>query len=409
MARVELKLTDIGEGVVEGEIVRWLVRPGDAVVEDQPMVEVMTDKATVVIAAPRAGRVEKVAGDAGTTVAVGGVLVVLSVAEGTPGPSDTAASACGDIRDELPSVGGGKPLATPATRKLARDLGVDLKNVSSTGGVGRITSADVRAAATASRAESTAGDARTAVPVEARAAARTEAVRDEVRIPLRGLRKRIFENMAVSMSNAAHSTFVEECDVTGLKALRERLKPRALAAGLELSFLPIIVKAVAVSLRRHPRLNATFDGAAQEIVLLPAQNIGIATATEAGLVVPVLHDAANLGLIEIGREIDRMAADARSQRILPEDIAGGTFTITSLGAIGGLMATPVIRFPEVAILGVHKMRERPVVRDGQIVIGDVMLLSLTFDHRLIDGHVAAAFVYEVIGYLERPETLLLES
>jgi pyruvate dehydrogenase E2 component (dihydrolipoamide acetyltransferase) len=214
--------------------------------------------------------------------------------------------------------------------------------------------------------------------------------------------------MARSKQKAAHFTFVEECDVSALKGLRARLKPAAEAQGVNLTFLPFIVKAAVTALRRHPTLNQTFDEAAQEIVTRRYYNIGIAAATEAGLVVPVVKNASERSVLDIAREIERLAEDARKNRLKLEDVQGSTFTITSLGQKGGLFATPVINFPEVAILGVHQMKKKPVVKNDQIVIGEVMLLSLSFDHRLVDGHVGAAFAYELIGLLENPESMFLD-
>lgn len=488
MARFEFKLPDIGEGVAEGEIVSWLIKPGDVVREDQPMVEVMTDKATVTIAAPRAGRVVETIGATGDVVKVHAVLAVFEIddarpagasapapAQGTNGttassrngsarPSAPAATAVGDLREDLPGMGGPagsrgpsaaaaplapsaasgrgaassvasrppagpdvadgyfteKPLATPATRKLARDLGIDLRRVRPTGPGGRVTSDDVRALERRPRAPT----ARPAGDGAAGAAAAEEIILPPAppaapvspapsgvdrRIPLRGTRKRIFEGMARSKRTLAHATFVEECDVTELKRIRERLKPAAQRSGVALTYLPFIVKAVVAALKKHPSLNATFDEAANEIVEKGEYNIGIAAATEAGLVVPVVKHADRLSLLGIAREIDRLAQDARSGKSRLDDLQGGTFTITSLGQQSGLFAMPVIHYPESGILGIHRIKRRPVVRGEQIVIGDVMLLSLSFDHRLIDGDVAAAFVYEIIGVLETPETLLLEA
>jgi pyruvate dehydrogenase E2 component (dihydrolipoamide acetyltransferase) len=325
-----------------------------------------------------------------------------------------------------------KPLATPATRKLARDLAVDLRRVPPTGPSGRVTKDDVRsftapapvaapvtvtapapvaapvtvAAPAPAPAPVAAPAARPPLPIAPLAAAPGEPA--EERIPLRGLRKRIFEQMARSKQTAAHFTFVEECDVTALKSLRERLRPAAEKAGVKLTYLPFIVKASVAALKRHPMINSAFDEAAQEIVVRRRYHIGVASATEAGLMVPVVRDADRRSILELAREIERLSEASKSGKIRAEDLGGSTFTITSLGAQGGLLATPILNFPEVAILGVHRIKQRPVVRDGQIVVGDVMLLSLSFDHRIIDGHVGAAFAYEIIGYLEDPDRLFLE-
>jgi pyruvate dehydrogenase E2 component (dihydrolipoamide acetyltransferase) len=460
MARWEFTLPDIGEGVSEGEIVAWLVKPGEVVREDQPMVEVMTDKATVTIGAPRSGSIVETRGKVGDIVPVHSVLVVFELdarTEGQPpaggnghgrvngasgrldeGP---AATAVGDIREDLPGMGGSvsttlassgpasqgyfnaKPLATPATRKMARDMNVDLKLVPPTGSQGRITKEDVenfmqgaptlrpvtppKSTLNAPPQQTSRDPVRITAPAPSFHGAGGAGPLEE-RVPFTGLRRRIATRMALSKHTAAHFTFVEECDVTQLKSLRSRLRGRAEAEGVKLTYLPFIVKACVAALKRHPILNSALDESSNELVYRRYYNIGVAAATEAGLIVPVVKDADQKTLLEIARDIDRVSADARAGKVRAEDLSGGTFTITSLGAQGGLFATPILNFPEVGILGVHRMKERPVVRDGQIVIGDVMLLSLSFDHRIVDGHVGAAFAYEVIGYLEDPDKLLLE-
>ncbi len=217
-----------------------------------------------------------------------------------------------------------------------------------------------------------------------------------------GVRRKIAQKMTPSKHTAAHFTFVEECDATALEALRARLKGTAEARGVGLTFLPFVVKAVVAALKKHPTLNTTFDEGTNEIVFRKYFHIGVATATEAGLIVPVVRDADKKSVLEIARDIERLSSEVRGGKARPEDLTGSTFTITSLGAKGGLFATPIINFPEVAIPGVHQMKSKPVVRDGQIVIGDVMLLSLSFDHRIVDGHVGAAFALEVIAYPRRP-------
>jgi pyruvate dehydrogenase E2 component (dihydrolipoamide acetyltransferase) len=434
MARWEFKLPDVGEGVSEGEIVAWLVKAGDVVAEDQPIVEVMTDKATVTITAPKSGVVVETRGRVGDIIPVHSVLVVFELdgAEGAqsvrsngtkahPGPDDEpAATAVGELRETLPGMVGvkgigpagyfnEKPLATPATRKLARDMAVDLRRVPPSGPAGRVTRTDVEGFQHVVEASRSPGPA-AARPAPAAAndvAAPVDTAREE-RVPLVGMRRRIAQKMALSTSTAAHYTFVEECDATALKALRGRLKEAAEARCVKLSFLPFVVKAVVAALKKHPVLNTTLDETHNEIVFRKYFHIGIATATDGGLVVPVVKDADRKSVLEIAREIERLAGEVRAGKARAEDLSGSTFTITSLGAKGGLLATPIINFPEVAILGVHQMKTKPVVRGGQIVIGDVMLLSLSFDHRIVDGHVGAAFALDVIATLENPETLLLE-
>jgi pyruvate dehydrogenase E2 component (dihydrolipoamide acetyltransferase) len=441
MARWEFKLPDIGEGIAEGEIVAWLVRPGDAVSDDQPIVEMMTDKATVTITAPKAGVVVETRGRVGELVAVHGVLVVFEL-EGTgmpaappghPRATETngskegaqtkgtaeaedagdgpAATAVGDLREHLPGMKSAsrayyndRPLATPATRKLARDLSLDLRQIPPSGPAGRVTKADVEGF---TPPQPPGVNARAPEPRRMGTTAPAGSGLEE-RVPMVGVRRKIAQKMTLSKHTAAHYTFVDECDATALKGLRARLKGVAKTQGVTLTFLPFVVKAVVAALKKHPTLNTTFDEAANEIVFRKYFHIGIATATEAGLVVPVVRDADRKSVLEIARDIERLSTDVRAGKARPEDLSGSTFTITSLGAKGGLFATPIINFPEVAILGVHQMKTKPVVRDGQIVIGDVMLLSLSFDHRIVDGHVGAAFALEVIAYLEAPETLLLE-
>ena len=464
MSNFLFKMPDIGEGVTEGEIVEWHVKLGDVVAEDDPMVEVMTDKATVTIGAPAAGTIAAIHFDVGAVAQVGQVIVEIAASgsvatapkaapkaeEKDEGP---AATAVGDIREGLPgtsffktggngahapasasssasasastsasakpkprarAAGGGlqqidffqaRPLATPATRKLARDLGVDLRRIPPTGPQGRTTRADVKGFVSSVGAQTPA-----AQPV---ARTRVEPKRGEERKPFVGIRRKIAQRMQMTKNTAAHFTFVEECDVTELIRVRKRLKSAAAEQGVNLSFLPFIVKAVVASLKKHPILNSALDESSNELVYRYDYDIGIAAATDAGLMVPVVRDADRLSLLDVAREIERLGEGARTGTLTKEELTGSTFTITSLGKQGGLFATPILNHPEVGILGVHQMKRKPVVRPNaegrdEIVIGDVMLLSLSFDHRIVDGHVGAAFAYDVIAYLEQPERLMLE-
>jgi pyruvate dehydrogenase E2 component (dihydrolipoamide acetyltransferase) len=425
----QLELPDIGEGVVEAEVQKWFVAEGDLVAEDQPLVEVMTDKATVVIPSPKRGRVVRRFWKEGELARVHSPLVELELeleavpgkANGSAGPAKAAhapptahptststptptptsgsptapAAAHPERRREAPeSRGGRKALAAPAVRALARELGLDINAVPATGPGGRVTKADL--------ATAQAGPA----PAAARASVVTSSTADE-RIPFRGVRKRIAERMALSKRTAAHFTFVEQCDATELKRTKERMAEAARAEGVRLTYLPFVVKAVVAALKAHPKLNAALDEAAGEIVLKRRWDIGIASATENGLLVPVVRGADQRSLLDLAREIERLSADARAGRARPEDQGSSTFTITSLGALGGLFATPVLNFPEVGILGLHRIRPTPVVRDGQVVVRDVMNVSVTSDHRVVDGHEAAAFCYEVIRYLEDPGLLFM--
>ncbi len=418
----EFKLPDIGEGVHEGEIVKWLVKEGDFVREDQPMVEVMTDKATVEIPAPRAGKILKLNAKEGEIVKVGSVLVIIEelgeakaepkrepVAAPQPKPEPATASATAVAAPPPPPSPAAAPaqrvLATPATRKLARELGVDISQVQGTGPAGRVTDEDVRRFAAMRTAPPT-----PTPPPTAPAFAPRPVVTDrrEERVPLRGIRKRIAEHMHQSKTTAAHFTYVDEVDMTELIQLREQMKPLAEQKGVKLTYLPFIVKASVAALKEMPLLNASLDETTGEIVIKKYYNIGIATATDEGLIVPVIKDADRKSLLEIATEIERLAKAAREGKIALQDLQGGTFTITSLGALGGLFATPIINYPEVAILGIHEIKRRPVVRDDTIVIRDMMYLSLSFDHRLIDGDVGARFCKKIIGYLENPKLLFLE-
>lgn len=432
MAKLEFKLPDIGEGVSEGEVVNWLVKVGDTVAEDQDMVEVMTDKATVTIGAPGAGTVSEIKAGVGDTVPVGTVLVVLETSGGAAAPAPAAPPpAAPPVKDNGP-VGfnlpeaptttaksaaapsgdyfNDKPLAAPATRKMARELGVDLRQVPPSGNAGRVTREDVQGFA--------GGGSPAPAPMAARPAtggaiapvpppSPVPAAPLEERVKLSGLRKRMFESMARSVHTAAHFTYVDECECTPLIALRGRLKGPAEAEGVKLNYLPFVVKAVVTALKRHPQMNCLIDDTTNEMVFRKTYDIGIAVATDGGLIVPVLRNADRLSLLEISREIDRLATNARNGKTAREDLGGSSFTITSLGKLGGLLATPVVFYPEVGILFVPEMKKRPVVKNDEIVVGHVMDLSLSFDHRVIDGHTGASFTQEVIDLLQNPDRLLI--
>jgi len=435
MARWEFKLPEIGEAVSEGELVGWLVEVGQSVTEDQAICELMTDKATVTVTVPRRGVIVERRGKVGELVKVHEPIVVLDLdgaapapeaakpngANGAAAPAPASAAPAAPAAPATPAAApkspaapsgyfNAKPLATPATRKVARDLCVDLCVVAPTGDSGRVTRADVEAYASS-------GGVELATPVVTSAGASLESApaarapgarRGDRRVPFVGVRRKIAQKMQQSKNTAAHFTFVEECDATALIALRAKLRPLAEKQGVKLTFLPFVVKAVVAALKRAPILNSTLDEATNELVYKENYDIGIAASTDGGLMVPVLRNADQLSILDVAREIDRLANAAKSGKAKPDELSGSTFTITSLGQLGGLFATPVINFPEVGILGLHQIKEKPVVKDGQIVIGQVMLLSLSFDHRIVDGHVGAAFAYDVIRTLENPESLLLE-
>ena len=440
----DVKLPDIGEGIAEGEIVRWLVKAGETVREDQPQVEVMTDKATVEIPSPRAGVIAAIAAAEGQVVPVGSVIVSIAlageaaaaagapVARGPASPlaeSDTTrwnneggaiptiaapaqtAPARGPTTAATPA---GRVQAAPAVRQLAKQLGVALESVAGSGPGGAITADDVRAAAGGAAHAATGAAPPAAAPggraptSGAPAAPGVESA-EAGRIPLRGLRRRIAEHMRHSLDTAAHFTFVAECDMTAVVEHRNRLKAKAESAGVKLTYLPYIVKALIEPLRQFPFLNASLDEARGEIVLKRDLHLGIATATAEGLTVPVVHHADRLTLLALAGEIQRLADAARAHRLKLEELQGGTFTITSTGAKGGVLATPIIHHPQVAILGVHEVKKKPAVVDGAIVARDLGNLSLALDHRVVDGAVGADFLYAVIERLEHPERWLTEK
>ena len=405
MAR-EFKLPDIGEGVHEGEVVKWFVKEGDAVKENDPIVEVMTDKVTVQIPSPVTGKILQLRAKEGEVVKVGNTLVVFGEAGETapPRPETTRPTTAPPppIMTVMPPAPGptGEVLAAPAVRRLAKELNVNLAAIRGSGPQGRLKEDDVRKAAQSPPRVTAA----VAPPAAAIAPTGTEQ-----RIPIHGLRKRIFEKMAKSNVTAAHFTYVEEVDMTQLVHLRDHLKPTAERKGVKLTFLPFFVKAVLAALVEFPTLNSSVDDERGEIVVKRYFNIGIATATDEGLTVTVVHEADKKSLWDLAKEIDRLAAAARDKKLSLQDVQGSTFTITSLGKDGGILATPIINWPEVAILGVHKIEKRPVVRDDQIAIREMMYLSCSFDHRVIDGHVGAAFVQSVRNFLEHPATIFVDT
>jgi 2-oxoisovalerate dehydrogenase E2 component (dihydrolipoyl transacylase) len=448
---VELEMPELAESVIEGEILKWLVKEGEHVKQDQPLVEVMTDKVTVEVPSPYEGILLKQVAPEGAVVPIGKPIAIFGK-EGesiddlhpaaapsasapaekpsatpkaqepsTPAPSSgssaSAPSSSASAKAAAPrgngqahgvgSSGGesavlsrfGRPLAAPAVRKLAREMGVDLFHVRGSGDAGRIRREDVQRVA---------GSAGAGGQTPRRAGAIAASGEDE-RIPLRGLRRVIADHMVLSKHTAAHTLHVDEADLTELVAMRERAKEKAAAAGVKLTYLPFFVKAVTGALKRHPYMNASLDDAKNEIILKKRYNIGIAANTDDGLVVPVIHDADRQTIFELAAQIAQLADKARHGKLTHDEISGGTFTITNVGSVGGLFTFPVINYPEVGILGTHSIQERPVVRDGQIVIRSMMYLSISFDHRVVDGAVAALFVKDVAQSLANPDLMLMEG
>lgn len=419
---MDFKLPDIGEGIHEGEIVKWLVKVGEKVAADQPMVEVMTDKATVEIPSPIQGTIDTVFAKEGETIEVGKVLVVIreeGKASAAPSPKVETK------KPEVPAPKAAAPqtrevtpietteskaipfgvLATPATRKLARDLGVDIGNVKGSGLHGRITKEDVQMAhggheAAIPKTSHTAVVPQTyqTIPAPQRGALQV--------IPLRGVRKKIAEAMQHSKRTAAHFTYVEEVDMSAVVALRASVAEEAKRREVKLSYLPFIIKALIPCLQEFPYLNSSLNDEKEEIVLKGDYNIGIATDTPNGLIVPVIKNADQKNIWQLATEISVLADKARTGKIALDDLKGGTFTITNAGSIGGVFATPVINHPEVAILGVNAIRKRPVVKGDQIAVADMMFLSLSVDHRVVDGADAARFMNRMVFFLSEPTRLV---
>ena len=358
----EFKLPDLGEGLTEGEIARWLVEEGQEIAEDAPLVEIATDKTTVEIPSPAGGTVSRILVAEGEVVPVGTVLVVIGGDGAVPEPRDVEQPRADPApQQQAERPGGEKVRATPLVRKVAQELGVDLATVTGTGPQGRITEDDVR--------EGAGGGA------PAKAA-------DGEHVPLRGVRRQMFEHLTRAHEIPA-VTWVEECDFTDvdLKLL-----------------VPLVLQAVTESLREFPELNARVED--KELVLLDRYDIGVAVQTEQGLVVPVVHGADRLSLDELDAEVRRLAEGANAGTLKPEELRGGTFTVTSAGKAAGQFVTPLINHPEVAILGIHRIEERPVVRDGEVVVRRMGNVSVTFDHRVIDGKRAAEFGLAVIERLK---------
>jgi pyruvate dehydrogenase E2 component (dihydrolipoamide acetyltransferase) len=375
----------------------------------------MTDKATVTIPSPKRGKVLARHGKEGQMAKVHGPLVTMEIEGAAPAAAPSPHAPAPSAPTSAPAVAAAAPaantrvLATPVTRRMAREHGLNLSQVTGSGPQGRVTKADVLRTLNGNGATAQGPQLSAQAPKLAPVAPLHPVAGDE-RVPLKGLRKRIAEKMVRSKTLMPHFTFVEEMDAGELIAVRNRINEQLKAAGEKhkLSFLPFICKALVAALRKFPTLNANFDEATQELVVKHTFNFGVAVATDEGLIVPVVKGVEQKSLRALSTEVEELANAARNRRSKPEDLGGGTFTITSLGQTGGLFATPIINHPEVAILGVHKMREKPVVKNGQVTVATMMYLSLSFDHRVIDGSVGAAFTYELMRYLEHPELLLLE-
>jgi len=415
----EFKFPDIGEGLTEGEIVRWLVKEGDEVKEGQPLVEVETDKALAEIPSPRTGVILKILAKEKEIVKVGQVIVVFGEkgeALAAPPPKPKSVGVVGELEEapeEAPSVvAKAEPvktalvsehaMATPAVRALAKELGVDINKVQGTGPEGRVLEKDIRQSAESKE--------KPAEPEKKIAKVKKYDLYGYVeRIPLRGVRRSIAKAMVKSKYTAPHVTAMDEADVTMLWKIREKEKKAAEKKGVKLTILPFIIKAVIAGLSEHPYLNASLDDENEEIVLKKYFNIGFATDTPEGLMVPVVKNAKDKSILQLAEELTKLAEKARNRTIDLADLKGGTFTISNYGALGGIYATPIINYPEVAILGIGKIKDTPVVRNGKLVVRKILSLALSFDHRVVDGGEGARFLNTVIARLEDPDLILLET
>jgi pyruvate dehydrogenase E2 component (dihydrolipoamide acetyltransferase)/2-oxoisovalerate dehydrogenase E2 component (dihydrolipoyl transacylase) len=408
---MDFKLPELGEGVYEAELVSWLVQPGQTVKRGQPLMEVLTDKATMEVPSPFAGNISGLHAETGQVLKVG-QLVLTYVAAGdstlAPGreqvaaavssaPMNSAASGNRKNGNAATSVRSGQTVkAAPSVRFVARKLGVDLGTVRGSGPGGRILIEDVTALL------------RTAPADAKQRPEQMDYGTPGTRVKLQGLRRKIAERMVQSKQTIPHYSYVDECDATELVTLRASLKEPYVQAGVKLTYLAFIVKAVAAALREVPLVNASLDEAGGEIILHDHYHIGVAVATPAGLIVPVVHDADKKDLSQIARDIERLSSDARAHKTRLDDLRGGTFTVTSIGNIGGLFSAPIINPPEVGILGVGKIVKRPVFdAAGNVKAADLVFLSFSFDHRVVDGAVGAAFGNAVLRRLQNPALLLL--
>ncbi len=426
MRRHVFKLPDLGEGTVSAEIVEWRVKPGDLVGEDQPLVEMSTDKAVVEVPSPVSGRVLAVTGAPGDAVAVGSELAVFEVdvevaaaaaappapraaaplpapsPAPPPAPAGTSLAAAGGTRGsdrDAPAPGDGlarRVMASPATRRRAREAGVDLTTVAGSGPGGRILGTDLDAATAAPRAVG---------PVAVQAIAGDAGVTE---IPVIGIRRVIAQRMSEAKRSAPHFAYVEEVDVTALETLRSHLNTRLPPDLPPLTFLPFVVAALVPVLAEFPQCNAHYDAARNLILRHRAVHVGIATQTPDGLKVPVVRDAGRRRLWDLAAEIRRVTTAARDNRARRDELTGSTITVTSLGKLGGLVSTPILNLPEVAIVGINKAVERPVVIDGNITVRRMMNLSSSFDHRFVDGFDAAAMIQALKARLEHPATLFID-
>jgi pyruvate dehydrogenase E2 component (dihydrolipoamide acetyltransferase)/2-oxoisovalerate dehydrogenase E2 component (dihydrolipoyl transacylase) len=413
---MDFALPPVGEGLIEVELVRWLVHPGDAVKRGQPLVEVMSDKATMEVPAPFAGRITTTLAEPNTKVKVGELLLTYDadssitttpapVAARAPAGVGASTAAATVARPPAPATNGtsGSHVpAAPSVRHLARKLGIDLGKVKGTGPAGRVLVDDLTTHLKP-RAESAAPAKPAGTDVS-----KLDFGVAGTRVKLVGMRRKIAEHMVASTRTIPHYAYIDECDLTDLVRLRQQLKDPFARAGVKLTYLAFFTKAVARALKDVPVVNSTFDEPNQEVVLHPHYHVGVAVAAPSGLIVPVVKNVDKLDLAGIASEIERLSDDAKSGKSKLDDLRGGTFTVTSVGGIGGLISTPIINHPEVGIMGIGKVVKRPLYdANGILRPTDVVYLSFSFDHRIVDGAVGASFGNAVIRYLQNPATLLI--
>ena len=407
MSEFVFKMPDLGEGTVDAEIVAWHAKPGDIVTEDQLIVEVMTDKAAVEVPAPVSGRVVSITGGPGDKVAVGSPLIVFDVGESPAAPvpatpraavapptvapapvvAATTTPPAAAAPAESPAGRQGRVMASPANRRRAREAGIDLTTVVGSGPGGRILRGDLTAAGAVT--------------------ARTDSPSETTEIKVIGLRRLIAERMSEAKRNIPHFAYVEEVDVTELESLRHHLNSSRPADAASLSYLPLVVMALIRVLESFPQCNALYDAARGVVVRHRAVHVGIATQTPDGLKVPVVRHAESLGLWQVAAQIRHLAERARSNKATRDELVGSTITVTSLGKLGGIASTPIINAPEVAIIGLNKAIERPVVHQGSIAVRRIMNLSSSFDHRFVDGYDAAAMIQALKELLEHPAMIFI--
>jgi 2-oxoisovalerate dehydrogenase E2 component (dihydrolipoyl transacylase) len=411
-------MPDLGEGTVEAEIVVWRTQPGDVVIEDQVICEVMTDKAAVEVPAPVSGRVLSISGEPGDKIPVGSPLIVFETAAdevtAAPAAPTTAAGEVASARGgatvgslaarEPPVLPFGRVRTSPANRRRAREAGIDLKLISGTGPGGRIVSSDLAAATQATPSRNGAHEGKSDVSAETPAAPTTSAATTEIKVI--GLRRIIAERMSEAKRTIPHFAYVEEVDITELEALRQHLN-KTVTPPPNLTYLPLVAMALTRVLESFPQCNALYDAARGVLVRHRAVHVGVATQTPDGLKVPVVRNAQALSLWELAAAIRRVSERARSNQASREELTGSTITVTSLGKLGGIASTPIINAPELAIIGLNRAVERPVVQGGVVVVRRIMNLSSSFDHRFVDGYDAAAMIQALKELLEHPATIFI--